>query len=51
MSFSEKKDELRNLKNDFSQKEPERISLLKRFFDWIARGTEKSGTGRPFCPT
>ena len=51
MSFSEKKDELHNQKNDFSQKEPGKISLLKRFFDWIARGTEKSETEKPFCPT
>ena len=45
------KDELHNLKKDFSQKEPGKIWLLKRFLDWIARGTEKSGTGKPFCPT
>ena len=47
----QEKDELHNLKKDFSQKEPEKIYLLKRFLDWIARGTEKSGTGKPFCPT
>jgi len=46
-----KKDELHNLKKDFSQKEPGKIWLLKRFLNWIARGTEKSGTGKPFCPT
>ena len=39
------KDELHNLKKDFSQKSP------GRFLNWISRGTEKSGTGKPFCPT
>jgi len=38
-------------KKKFSQKEPGKIRLLKRFLDWIARGTEKSETGKPFCPT
>jgi len=46
-----KKDVLHNLKKDFSQKEPGEIRLLKRFLGWVARGTEKSGTGKPFCPT
>jgi len=39
------------MKKDFSQKKPGKIWLLKRFLDWIARGTKKSGTGKPFCPT
>ena len=38
-------------KRDSSQKGPKKIGLLKRFLDWIARGAEKSGTGKPFCPT
>ncbi len=38
-------------KKNSSQKRPKKIGLLKRFLDWIARGTEKSGTGKPFCPT
>jgi len=46
-----KKDDLHNPKKDFSQKEPAKAWPLKRFFDWIARGTEKSATGKPFCPT
>jgi len=27
----------------FSQKEPEKFGLLKRFLDWIARGADESG--------
>jgi len=38
-------------KTIYSQKKPEKSGPLKRFLDWIARGTEKSGTGKPFCPT
>ncbi|MBW2565192.1 MAG: hypothetical protein JRE29_14480 [Deltaproteobacteria bacterium] len=38
-------------KRDSSQKRPKKIGLLKKFLYWIARGTEKSGTGKPFCPT
>ena len=34
-----------------SQKGPERIGLLKKFFDWIAKGTDKSHMGRASCPT
>ena len=46
-----KKYELHNLKKDFSQKESEKIGLLKRFLDWIARGADKSHMGRTSCPT
>jgi len=38
-------------KRDSSQKRLKKIRLLKRFLDWIARGTEKSETGKPFCLT
>jgi len=38
-------------KGDSSQKKSKKIGLLKKFLDWIAMGTEKSGTGKPFCPT
>jgi len=38
-------------KRDSSQKRPKKIGLLKRFLDWIVRGTEKSAAGKPFCPT
>jgi len=34
-----------------SQKGPEKIGLLKRFFDWIAKGADKSHRGRASCPT
>ncbi len=34
-----------------SQKEPEKIGLLKRFLNWIARGTGESPRGRRSCPT
>jgi len=38
-------------KRNSSQKRPNKIGLLKKFLDWIARGAEKSRTGKPFCPT
>ncbi len=38
-------------KRDSSQKRPRKIGLQKRFLGWIARGAEKSGTGKAFCPT
>jgi hypothetical protein len=38
-------------KGTSSQKGAEKIGLLKRFFDWIARGTDKSRMGRASCPT
>ena len=38
-------------KKDFFEKTPGKMCLLKRFLDWIAKGAEKSGTGKPFCPT
>jgi len=38
-------------KRDSSQKRPKKIGLLKRFLDWIVRGTEKSAASKPFCPT
>jgi hypothetical protein len=34
-----------------SQKGPEKIGLLKRFFDWITKGTDKSRMGKASCPT
>ena len=38
-------------KRDSSQKGPKKIGLLKRFLDWIARGAERTDTGKTSCPT
>ena len=38
-------------KRDPSQKGPKKIGLLKRFLDWIARGTKGSSMNGTFCPT
>jgi len=34
-----------------SPKKPEKIGMIKRFLDWIARGADVSGIGRTSCPT
>jgi hypothetical protein len=44
-------DQEEKLKKDFFQKKPGKMCILKRFLDWIAKGAEKSGTDKPFCPT
>ena len=46
-----KKYELRDIEKGFSQKDFEKIGLLKRFLDWIAKGTKKSNIGGKSCPT
>ena len=38
-------------KKSFSQVKPEKSGLLKRFFDWIAKGAAESNMGGKSCPT
>ena len=39
------------IKRDSSKKEPKKIGVLKKFLDWIARGAERTDTGKTSCPT
>ena len=38
-------------KKTFSQEKSEKSRLLKRFLNWIARGTDESHIGKTSCPT
>ncbi|MBC8459409.1 MAG: hypothetical protein H8D67_15570 [Deltaproteobacteria bacterium] len=46
-----KKYEFHDPKKAFSQEKLEKSGLLKRFLDWIAKGTDESSIGGKSCPT
>ncbi|MBW2117640.1 MAG: hypothetical protein JRF53_01875 [Deltaproteobacteria bacterium] len=35
----------------FSQEQPEKSGLLKRFLDWLIRGANEANMGGGSCPT
>ena len=35
----------------FSQKQPEKSGLLKRFLDWLSKGANEANMGGGSCPT
>jgi len=38
-------------KKDLARKRPVKTGLLKKFFAWIAHGTNQSANGSRSCPT
>lgn len=38
-------------KKTFSEEKFEKIGLVKRFLEWIAKGADESHIGRTSCPT
>ena len=48
---SEGKDRIDKIDGTAVQKNSEKSSFLKRFFEWIAKGADESRSSGAFCPT